>query len=60
LLVANRPKTPTRSFRIRDEVYLPALAKAKAEGDTLTGIVIEALLDYVGDDPQYLGEQTTE
>lgn len=49
----NQPKTPGRSFRIRDEVYLPAKRKAKAEGDKLTDIIVEALLDYVGDDPQW-------
>lgn len=48
--VPNQPKTPVRSFRIRDEVYLPAKAKAKARGENLTEIVIEALVDYVGDE----------
>lgn len=46
----NQPKTPTRSFRIPDDVYLPAREKAEAEGRTLTEVVRDALLDYVGDD----------
>jgi hypothetical protein len=48
--VPNQPKTPVRSFRIADEIYLPAQAKAKAEGESLADIVRDALIDYVGDD----------
>jgi hypothetical protein len=48
--VPNQPKTPVRSFRIPDTIYLPAKAKAQAEGDNLTDIVKDALLEYVGDD----------
>lgn len=48
--VPNQPKTPVRSFRIPDEVYLPAREKAQAEGNSLTEVVINALLEYVGDD----------
>lgn len=48
--VPNQPKTPTRSFRIPDDIYLPALEKARAEGVTLTDVVKEALLEYVGDE----------
>lgn len=45
--VANQPKTPIRSFRIPDEVYLPAKAKAAERGDTLTDVVRKALEEYV-------------
>jgi hypothetical protein len=48
--VPNKPKTPTRTFRIVDEIYDPALEKARAEGVTLTDVVRDALLDYVGDE----------
>lgn len=41
--------TPVRSFRIPDDVYLPALAKAQARGDSLAEIVRTALIDYVRD-----------
>ena len=46
----NQPKTPTRSFRIPDEIYAPAREKAEAEGRTITEVVRDLLLDYVGDD----------
>ena len=49
----NQPKTPVRSFRISDPISLPALEKARAEGRTLTEVVTEALLDYVGDDEEF-------
>ena len=42
-----------RSFRISDPIYLPALEKARAEGRTLTEVVTDALLDYVGDDEDW-------
>jgi hypothetical protein len=48
--VPNQPKTPTRSFRIPDDIYIPAHEKAKAEGDNLADIVKDALIEYVGDD----------
>lgn len=40
-------KTPVRNARIPDEVWLPALAKAEAEGRTATEAMIEALAAYV-------------
>lgn len=49
-IVPNQPKTPTRSFRVPDDIYLPAREKAAAEGRTLTDVVVDALLDYIGDD----------
>jgi hypothetical protein len=54
--VPNQPKTPTRSFRISDDVYKPALAKAREEGTTLTDVVTSALLDYIEDDDEETGE----
>ena len=41
--------TPVRSFRISDDVYLPALAKAQARGDSLAEIVTAALIEYIRD-----------
>lgn len=52
----NQPKTPVRSFRIPDEIYVPAREKAAAEGRTVTDVVTDALLDYVGDDEEINGE----
>lgn len=45
--VPNQPKTPQRSFRIPDEVYEAAKAKAAAKGETLTDVVRRALERYV-------------
>jgi len=39
----NQPKTPVRSHRIPDEEYLPAVAKAKAEG-IMTGTALMRML----------------
>ena len=41
--------TPVRSFRIPDDVYVPALAKAKVRGDSLAEIVTTALIEYLRD-----------
>jgi len=52
--VPNQPRTPIRSFRIPDELYDPALAKAHAEDRTLADVVRELLEGYlvdVDDDP---------
>lgn len=43
----NQPKTPKRTFRIPDEIYVPAREKAQRQGDSLTDIVREALVEYV-------------
>lgn len=48
----NAPKTPTRPFRIPDEEYDPALAKARAAGTTLTAVVRQKLRDYVEEDDE--------
>lgn len=45
--VPNQPKTPMRSFRIPDEVYRAAQAKAAEKGETLTDVVRRALERYV-------------
>lgn len=48
--VPNQPKTPTRTFRIPDDIYVPALEKAKAEGVSLSDVVRDALIEYVEGD----------
>jgi hypothetical protein len=49
--VAHQPKHPPRTFRIPEEPYRLAQAKARAEGTTLTALVNEWIWDYVyGDD----------
>jgi hypothetical protein len=42
----NQPKTPLRSFRVPDEVWKPALARAQREGTTLTAVLLETLEEY--------------
>lgn len=43
------PETHTRlrNFRIDDDLYLPAKAKAEERGETLTEVVRDALERYV-------------
>ena len=43
----NQPKTPVRSVRIPDDVWRAAQAKAAAEGETVTDVVLRALRRYV-------------
>jgi hypothetical protein len=44
--VPNKPKTPLRSFRIPDEVYEAAQAKAAERGETVSDVVRRALERY--------------
>lgn len=48
-MVPNMPLTPNRTIRVRDELWEPALAKAEAEGVTLTSIIIAALERFLRD-----------
>ena len=43
----NQPKTPLRNFRIPDDLWDAARAKARAEGRTLTDVVLAALRAYL-------------
>lgn len=45
--VPNAPKTPMKSFRIPDDIYRAAQAKAAENGETLTDVVRRALAEYV-------------
>jgi hypothetical protein len=56
-----RGKTPLRNLRVADEVWKPALEKARAEGKTLTEVIIEFLRCYIsGADSEELDERTRE
>ena len=44
--VPNQPKTPIKSFRIPEDVYKAAQAKAAEKGETLTDVVRKALIRY--------------
>lgn len=46
-LVPNKPKTPLRSFRISDELYAAAQAKAADRGESVSDVVRRALERYV-------------
>lgn len=45
-LVPNQPKVKVSTFRIPPELKKAALAAAKANGTTLTAVIIEALERY--------------
>ena len=45
--VPNQPKTPIRGFRIPDDLYLAAKAKAEARGEDMSTVVRAALMRYV-------------
>jgi hypothetical protein len=45
-------KTPVRNLRVVDEVWLPALAKARAEGRTLTEVIVTYLRRYISTPPR--------
>ena len=40
--------TPLRSFRISDEIYNAAKARAEADGVTVTDVVVQMLKAYGG------------
>ena len=40
-------RTPLRPFRIDDDLYFAALTKARAEGTTLTAVIVAALKRYL-------------
>ena len=40
-------KTPVRNLRVPDSIWKPALEKAKAEGTTLTEVIIRFLIRYI-------------
>lgn len=45
--VPNQPKTPVSTFRIPLDLKAAALAKAQAEGISLTSVIVKALERYV-------------
>jgi predicted DNA binding CopG/RHH family protein len=47
--VPNQPATPNRTVRISDELWEAALAKAAAEGITVTDVIRHALERFLRD-----------
>ena len=45
-------KTPNRNVRVVDQVWKPALAKAHAEGRTLTDVIVAYLRRYASTPPR--------
>lgn len=43
----NAPKTPLKNFRIPENLYRAAQARARERGETVTDVVIRALEEYV-------------
>ena len=44
----NQPKTPLRSFRVPDDLWMPARDKAHREGITITDVLQRALREHLG------------
>lgn len=42
----NAPKTPTRTIRVSDDLWLAVQKKAAKQGVTVTSIIIDALTEY--------------
>ncbi len=45
-------KTPVRNLRVPKHIWEPALAKARAEGTTLTEVITRFLIRYVSTPPR--------
>lgn len=48
----NKPATPNRAVRIPDDVWLAALEKARAEGRTVTEVIVTYLRRYISTPPR--------
>jgi hypothetical protein len=48
----NQPKTPVRGLRVDDELWHAAQEKAKAEGRTMTDVLVAYLKRYVATPPR--------
>ena len=46
----NAPKTPTRTIRVSDDLWIAVQKKAAREKVTVTSVIIEALEKYVAVD----------
>ena len=45
--IPNAPKTPTRTIRVSDELWVAVQKKAALEKVTVTSVIIKALEDYL-------------
>ena len=47
----NQPATPNRTIRVPDEVWEAARRVAQDRGETLTAVIVRALVRYVREHP---------
>ncbi len=47
--VPNKPKTPTRTVRVPDELWTEALEASRVHGETVADVLTRALHSYVQD-----------
>jgi hypothetical protein len=47
----NAPKTPTRTIRVPDALWLAVQTKAAIKGVTVTSVIIKALTEYATPEP---------
>ena len=45
--VPNQPKTPNRTVRVSSEIWFKAMDIAKDRGETLTDVIVRALVRYI-------------
>jgi hypothetical protein len=50
--VPNQPKTPNRVIRVETTLWRAAQEKAKAEGRTMTSVIVAYLKRYVSTPPR--------
>lgn len=48
----NQPRTPVRGLRVEESLWRAAQEKAKAEGRTLTDVLVSYLKRYVSTPPR--------
>ena len=49
MTMPNAPKTPTRTIRVPDDLWLAVQKKAAKEGVTVTSVIIKALAAYIAE-----------
>jgi len=54
--VPNQPKTPNRVIRVETTLWRAAQEKAKAEGRTMTSVIVAYLKRYVSTPPRRAAE----
>ncbi|HJR88891.1 MAG TPA: hypothetical protein VJ782_01865 [Aeromicrobium sp.] len=47
----NQPATPTRSVRVPDDLWQAVKRAAADQGETVTDVIVRALMRYVRDHP---------